>query len=280
MSRSRPLLALVGAVVLAAASLAAAPNADTTDVTVTGDTVTVAGTFAEGLGEYVIGADAVGDSRFNGLGGDFSGMSVAFPKPSIVQYRVQIGDPNPATGIMPHGFRVDVEGIQIGSTTLDINASSMADTGVTVGTTTCEEGPGGVTNCNTSEVEGGYEDGAIIWNLPVATLPGDTVTGATAIAKLSISTGTTGGVYLNTAMDEVSINAIGAVPSATLLIDGEPAGAAALSDLGFEVSASGLTAGEHAVSLELCGPAADFDGTQTECEMLDLGTVTIADATA
>lgn len=275
MNRLRPLIALAATAALAGTAIAAAPTTDTTDVAVDGDTVTVTGTFADGLGEYAIGTDEVGDSTFNGLGGDFSGMSVAFPEPGIFQYRVQIGDPNPATGIMPHGLRVDVEGISIGSTTMDINASSMADTGVTVGTTTCEEGPGGVTNCSTTEVEGGYEDGAIIWNLPVGMLPGDKVTGATAIAKLSISTGTTGGVYLNQAMDEASINAIGAVPSATLVIDGEPLGTAVLSDLGFEVAASGLTAGEHTVALELCGPAADTKGVPTECQVQDLGTVTI-----
>lgn len=277
MNRLRPLIALAATAVLAGTAIAAAPTADTTDVAVDGDTVTVTGTFADGLGEYVIGTDAVGDSTFNGLGGDFSGMSVTFPEPGIFQYRVQIGDPNPATGIMPHGLRVDVEGISVGSTTMDINASSMADTGVTVGTTTCEEGPGGVTNCSTNEVDGGYEDGAIIWNLPVAMLPGDQITGATAIAKLSISTGTTGGVYLNQAMDEASINALGAVPSATLLIDGEASGAVALSDLGFEVSASGLADGEHTVEVELCGPDADFDGVPTACEVLDLGTVTVGE---
>lgn len=267
--------ALVAGTALAA--IAAAPASPDADVTVDGDTVTIAGTLAEAMGEYVIGTDPVGDSTFNGLGGDFSGMSVAFPEPGIVQYRVQIGDPNPATGIMPHGLRVDVEGITIGSTTLDINASSMADTGVTVGTTTCEEGPGGVTNCSTSAVEGGYEDGAIIWNLPVPTLPGDSVTGATAVAKLSISTGTTGGVYLNTAMDQVGISALGVVPSATILVDGVAAGSATLTDFGFEVSASDLTDGEHTIALELCGPDADFSGNATACEVLDLGTVTIGD---
>lgn len=275
MSRTRPVLAGIAAAALAAAAVAAAPVADTTVLTVAGDTVTVTGTLADGLGEYVISTDEVGDSTFNGLGGDFSGMSVAYPEPGIVQYRVHIGDANPATGIMPHGLRVDVEGITIGSTTLDINASSMADTGVTVGTTTCEPGPGGVTNCSTDEVEGGYEDGAIVWNLPVPTVPGDTVTGATAIAKLSISTGTTGGFYLNTPMDEASISAIGAIPSATLLVDGEARGAVAVSDLGFEVSAAGLTAGDHTIGLELCGAAADFTGTPTECEVLDLGIVTV-----
>lgn len=277
MNRLRPVIVLAATAALASAAIAAAPTADTTEMAVDGDTLTVTGSLAGGLGEYVIGTDEVGDSTFNGLGGDFSGMSVAFPEPGIVQYRVQIGDPNPATGIMPHGLRVDVEGISIGSTTLDINASSMADTGVTVGTTTCEEGPGGVTNCSTTEVEGGYADGAIIWNLPVTTVPGDTITGAAAIAKLSLSTGTTGGVYMNTAMDTVGVSAIGAIPSAALVVDGERVGAAALTDLGFEVSAAGLTDGEHTVGLELCGPAADFTGTATECEVLDLGTVTVGE---
>lgn len=279
--RTRTLLPTLAVAGLTIGALAAAPLSENPAVTVDGQSVTVTGTLAEPLGRTVIGTDAPDDSTFSGLGADYSEMSVAFPEPGIVAYRTTIGDPNPATGYMPHGARFEVTGVAIGDDTLNLVASANADTGLTVGAQSCAPDPDtGVNTCTTTPVEGGYEDGDIIWLLPTAAAPGDGVTGATATVKPQGSTGTTGGFFLNVTMDEMSLSALAQMPTAELLVDGEVAGTNGLSDTGYEVTASQLAAGDHVLALRLCGGAMSFDRTPTECTTLDLGTVTIDTPTA
>lgn len=274
--RTRTLLPTLTVVALTIGAVAAAPVSENPTVTIEGQSVTVAGALAEPLGRTVIGTDAPDDSTFSGLGADYSEMSVAFPEPGVVAYRTTIGDPNPATGYMPHGARFEVTGIAIGHETLNLVASANADTGLTVGAQTCAPDPDtNVNTCTTTPVDGGYEDGDIVWLLPTGAAPGDGVTGATAVIKPQASTGATGGFFLNVSMDEMQVSSLSQIPTAELLIDGEVAGTSGLADTGYEVTSPALAAGDHVLALRLCGGAVDFGRSPTECTTLDLGTVTI-----
>lgn len=280
MLRSRPLLALTGAAVLAAASLAAAPNIDTTDVTVDGDTVTVSGTLAEGLGTAVIGTDAGNDAVASGYGHDLAEYAVSFPAEGRIAFHLTISDPNPATGHGPHGSVFEITPT-VDGTAMELTATASADRGLVFGSQTCQVNPDtGVNECSTSPVDGSYEDGVLTWDVPTSATPGGQVNGTRADVNLLIGTGTTGGaVLVNGPIDTMGINALAQMPTAELLIDGEVAGTAPLSDAGYEVSAAGLTAGDHTAALRLCSGAVDFQSNATECTDVDLGTITIADAT-
>lgn len=277
MLRSRPLLVLTGAAVLATASLAAVSNTDTTDVTVEGDTVTVAGTLAEGLGAVVIGTDPGDDAVGSGYGHDLAEYAVSFPNAGRIAFHLTIADPNPVTGHGPHGSVFEIVPT-VDGTTRELTATATADGGLQFGSQTCAVNPDtGVNECSTSPVDGSYEDGVLTWDVPSSATPAGQINGGRADVNVLIGTGATGGVILvNGPIDTMGINALAQVPTAELLLDGEVAGTAPLSDAGYEVSAAGLTAGDHAASLRLCSGATDVAGTATECTDVDLGTITIA----
>lgn len=278
----RSLLALAAATVLAAASIAAAPNADTITTTVDGDTVTVAGTLAEDLGPVVIGTDPGDDAIGSGYGHDISEYAVSFPEEGSVAFHLTIADPNPVTGHGPHGSVFEILPT-IDGTSRELTAAATADGGLRFGSQTCAVNPDtGVNECSTSPVDGSYEDGVLTWVVPTSAAPGGQVNGGKADVNLLIGTATTGGATLvNGPIDTMAINAIAQLPTAELLIDGVAAGIAALSDAGFEVSASGLAAGDHNVALRLCSGAFDVStDTPTECTDVDLGTIAVEDTTA
>lgn len=272
----RSVLALTGAAAFAAASIAAAPTTDTVTTTVVGDTVTVAGTLADGLGPVVIGTDPGDDAVGSGYGHDLSEYAVSFPEDRSIAFHLTIADPNPATGHAPHGSVFEIVPT-VDGTARELTATATADGGLQFGSQTCAVNPDtGVNECSTSPVEGSYEDGVLTWIVPTSATPGGQVNGGKADVNLLIGTGTTGGVTLvNGPIDTMGINAIAQLPTAELLIDGTVAGTAGLSDAGFEVSAAGLSAGDHTAALRLCSGAFDVrTNSPVECTDVDLGTVT------
>lgn len=266
------LLSLLAAAALAGSIIAAAPSADSTQVEVDGDTVTVTGTLAEELPTVVVGTDAADDAVGSGTGVDIAELRVGFPEAGKVDLSIALGDANPGTGHAPSSVQYSVAPT-IAGTTLELiaNADPVAG-GLEYGSQTCTEGPGGQNTCESSPVEGSYADGVITWTVPTSGLPGAQVNMGNAevnpqLGNPNAATLTFTGGVLDVAGTNVAVPTI---PSATLLVDGVEAGVARLGNAGFEVSASGLTAGEHTLALELC------DGT--ECSTVDLDPITVAAA--
>ena len=272
MSVSRPVLALASAAVLAAATLAAAPASDTTDVTVEGDAVTVTGTLAEDLATITVGTDAPDDATGSGAGVDISELRIGFPEVGKVAVSIALGDANPATGHAPTSVQYKI-GPTIGSTTLELIADAdPVSGGLSYGSQTCEAGTG-TSECTSSPVEGSFQDGVITWIVPSSALPGASVNAGKAevnpqLGNTNAATLTfTGGV-----IDAAATNvAIPTIPSATLLIDGEPVDEVRLGNDGYELAASGLAPGEHTLAVELCGGL--------ECTTVELDPITVADPT-
>lgn len=281
MPRIRTTLAALATTALAATVVAAAPAADTADVTVNGDTVTVAGTLAEPLGPVVIGTDPGNDAVASGYGHDLVEYAVSFPEPNRIAFHLTISDPNAATGHSPHGSVFEIVPT-VGGTQRELTATATADGGLRFGSQTCAVNPDtGINECSTSPVEGSYADGVLTWSVPTTAAAGGQINGTKADVNVLLGTGATGGAILvNGPIDTMGINALARVPSAELLIDGEVVGTARLNDTGYQVSASGLAAGEHAVAVRLCSGVADFGGSPTECTTVELGTVTIDEPTA
>ncbi len=280
MSRSRTLPAAIATAALALGAVAAAPKADTTDVTVADDTVSVVGTLADPLGTVVIGTDPADDATGSGAGVDVSEYAVSFPDATTLALHVTLGDANPATGYLPQGLAIEITPT-IGDELTELTVNSTVDAGLRFGAQTCAVNPDtGVNECSVTPVEGSYEDGTLTWLLPIAEAPGATINGGYAHSNFYAGTGATGGVtFVNGLLDELTINAFAVLPQATLLVDGEVVDTSPLSDAGYALEAAGLTAGEHTVSVELCSGAADFDGNATECTTLDLDPISVAGET-
>lgn len=273
MSRTRTVLAGLATAALAATAVAAAPAADTTEVSVAGDTVTVTGTLAEALPEVVVGTDAPDDATGSGAGVDIAELRVGFPEVGKLDLSIALADANPATGHAPIAVQYSV-GPTIGSTSLELIANAdPASGGLEYGSQTCVAGTG-TQECTSSPVEGRFEDGVITWTVPTAALPGAAINMGTAevnpqLGSPQAATLTfTGGL-----LDSAGVNvAVPNIPSATLLVDGVEAAEVRLGNAGFTLTAAGLSAGEHTLALELC------DGT--ECSVTDLAPVTIAEPAA
>ena len=280
MFRSRTLPAAFALTALAVGAVAAAPSADTTEVTVTDDTVSVVGTLAEPLDTVVIGTDAPDDATGSGTGVDVSEYAVSFPDADTLALHVTLGDANPVTGYMPQGLAIEITPT-IDDELTELTVTSTVDAGLRFGAQSCAVNPDtGVNECSTTPVEGSYADGVLTWLLPIAEAPGATINGGYVHSNYYVGTGATGGVtFVNGLLDDMSINAFAELPEATLLIDGEVADTSPLSDAGYALDAAGLAAGEHTVSVVLCGGAADLDGDATECTSLDLDPITIAGET-
>ena len=276
----RSLLALVGAAALATASIAAAPTADTTEVAVDGDTVTVTGTLADPLGPMVIGTDPADDAIGSGLGVDVSEYAVSVPDADTIAFHVTLGDANPATGYFPQGTALEIAPT-IGDDAVELTAVATLDGGLEFGAQECAPDPDtGVNSCTTTPVEGSYEDGVVTWLLPSTLTPGAPVNGTYVHVNYHVGTGATGGVtFVNGLLDEMGISAYAQVPTAELLVDGQVAGTAVLSDAGYEVTATGLAVGEHTLAVRLCSAAVNFDFTPTECTDVELAPITVESPT-
>lgn len=269
-------LSTLAATALAVGLVAAAPTADSNEVTVDGDSVTVAGTLADALDTVVIGTDPADDATGSGLGVDVSEYAVSFPEAGTLALHVTLGDANPATGYFPQGAALEVAPV-IDGELVELTVNATADGGLRFGAQECAVNPDtGVNECTVTPVEGSYADGVMTWLLPTSATPGGGINGQYVHSNYYAGTAATGGVtFVNGLLDDMGISGFAALPSATLLVDGEAVGTAALSDAGYSVSAAGLTAGEHQLAVQLCSGEADFDGTQTACTDVDLGTVTI-----
>jgi hypothetical protein len=257
------------ALAVSAIPAAAAPAAgDNPKVTVSGRSVTVNGTITGSL-KRVIGTDATGDARGSGLGVDLSSYTLAFPRRNVVEFGVALADPNAVTGYAPQGVVYDIQAV-VGTQTLNLTATPTLDSGLQFGAQTCEAGTG-VSQCTTSAIEGRYENGSLIWQVPLTGV-GSAIDGGTVSVNPSATIGLVGGLTINGGLiDTMAASDSGTAPTATILIGGAPAGSASLHDAGYTVTASGLSSGTHAVAVRLC------DGTSADaCSTVALGTVDIA----
>lgn len=283
MSRTlRGLIAAAGVSALALAAVAASPSFEWISIGVHGDTIEVTGGFAEDLAPILIGTDANGDALTTGLGMDVVEYAVSFPDATTVAFHVALGDANPATGYFPQGTAFEIAP-SIGDTSVELTAvasvtSEAINGGLRFGAQTCEVNPDtGVNECSTTPIEGEYADGVVTWFYDVAAVPNTSINGNHVHVNYSVGTfGTPSLTFTGGLIDDMAIMDFAAMPSATLLVDGAVAGVAGASSEGFAVSASGLADGEHAVSLQVCSGAADFNGTPEDCTVVDFGTITIS----
>lgn len=277
MFRSRTLPAALATAALAIGAVAAAPSADTTDVTVTDDAVTVVGTLADPLDTVVIGTDPADDALGSGTGVDVSEYAVSFPEATKLALHVTLGDANPVTGYMPQGMAIEIAPVINGELT-ELTVTATADAGLRFGAQSCAVNPDtGVNECSTTPVEGSYEDGVLTWLLPIDEAPGATINGQYVQSNFYVGTGATGGVtFVNGILDDMGITAFAVLPQATLLVDGLVVDTSPLSDAGYALAAAGLAPGEHTLSVELCGGAANFTGDATECTTVALDPITVA----
>ncbi len=276
MKRSlRTLLAASGAAALAVAAVAASPVADGTTVTVDGSTIAVEGTLAEELGRIHIGSDAPDDATGSGLGFDLAEYHVSFPEQGVVALEVTLGDANPATGYFPQGFAVEITPT-IGTESMELTATATLDGGLEFGAQSCTPNPDtGVNECSSSPIDGSYADGVLTWAVATSALPDAGINGGVAHSNYSVSTGASGGVtFVNGLLDDMSIMDFAAIPSASLLLDGESVASSRLSNDGFALTVE-ADAGTYAASLVLCGGDADFSQVAEDCTTIDLGDVTV-----
>lgn len=276
MKRSfRSLLAATGVAALAVAAVAASPTSDGATVTVDGSTVAVVGTLAEDLGTILIGTDAPDDAVGSGLGFDLAEYSVSFPESGTVAMHVTLGDANPATGYFPQGFAVEITPT-IGTDALELTATATLDGGLVFAAQTCAvNADTGVNECSSSPIDGSYADGVLTWNVSTSALPDAAINGGVAHSNYSVSTGATGGVtFVNGLLDDMGIIDFAAIPSASLLLDGESVATSRLSNDGYALSADAAP-GTYAASVVLCGGDADFTPAPEDCTTVDLGDITV-----
>lgn len=274
MPRIRSLLALTATAALAGAAIAAAPTSDTTEVTVDGDSVTVTGTLAEELATVVTGIDAPDDAVGSGAGVDIAELRVGYPEVGTVDISMALGDANPGTGHAPIATQYSMTPT-IGGTQLELIANAdPASGGLEFGSQTCTVGPGGQNTCESTPVEGSYSDGVLTWSVPTNALPGaDVNTGSAEVnpqlgSPQAATLTLTGGL-----LDAAGTNAaIATIPGATLLVDGEAVDVVRLGNGGYELTATGLSVGEHTLAVELCGGS--------ECAVVELAPITVADDTS
>jgi hypothetical protein len=268
-SSSRRLAIAVSTAALALGVLpaGAAPTAPDTTVTVTGSTIRVIGGAIEGGVGRAIGTDAADDAVGSGLGVDLAQYTLGFPRKNVVEFGLVLGDVNPATGHAPQGVKFQIDAT-VGANAVSLTATPMAGSGLTFAAQTCDASSG-VNQCTTTPVEGRYEDGTLIWEVTTSGV-GTKLGGGTASVNPS-ATVLGSGLTLNGGLIDTMSASSGTAPTATILVDGTPATAGNLLDSGFDVSATGVASGTHAVGVRLC------DGTTapTACTVVDLGTVTI-----
>lgn len=259
--------ATVLAAVAAMTAVAAAPEPADVTLTQDGDSITVAGTLVDGLGAATFVGDQAGDAVVNGAGHDLLGGSISFPSPNTVAYSLEI-DPNPGTGFAPYGAQYQTT-LTVGSSTYELIANALP-TGLSFASQTCVQGPASQ-ECTSSPVDGSYADGVLTWELSAPSLPGAAVTAAdihTAIQTNLVA----GTLTLNgTTYDSAGQIALANVPSAQLLLDGEPAGITGrLTEEGFSATAFDVADGTYDVSVELCSAIG-------ACITVDAGEATVGD---
>ncbi len=270
-SLPRRLTIAIATAALAASAIpagAAPTSTNSPTVTVTGTSVTVEGTIDGGL-TRVIGTDPSDDAVGSGYGVDLAEYTLAFPKKNIVEFGLVLGDANPATGYAPQGVVYNIEAT-VGTQAVNLTATPTLDGGLTFGAQTCDASSG-VNQCTSTPIDGRYEDGTLIWDVPTTGV-GTKLAGGTAEVNPSATVGLVGGVtFTGVMIDAMSASVPGTAPTATLLIDGTATGIVGLYDNGYKVSAANLASGDHTVAVLLC------DGTKADdaCETVDLGSVTV-----